>query len=93
MTTGATLFICRRENLGSHQMKSDTSAINGAACIDRSAESGVTMSSAPAAIPEVRDSADTAAAEANSSGAVLGVVSGEKIKEGAKKRRDQWERV
>ena len=77
--------------MGSHQMKSNASAINGAACIDRSAENGKTMSSFPTAIPEARDSAEAAAAaaEANSSGAVLGVVSGAKIKEGAKKRSDQ----
>ena len=58
MTTGATLFICRRETLGSHRIKSSTSTINGAACIDRSAESGTVASSVPVAIPDERDSAD-----------------------------------
>ena len=58
MTTGVILFICRRETLGSHRIKSSISMINGAACIDRSAESGAMASSVPVAIPDERDSAD-----------------------------------
>lgn len=62
MTTGMTLFICHQETLGSHQIKSSTSTINSAACINRSAESGAMASSDPVAIPDERDSADVGGA-------------------------------
>ena len=80
MNVEATLFICRRENLGSHRMKFSTSTINGAACINRSVESGVMTSSVHVAIPN-KNSADAVAAEANGSDTMLGVVSGRRIKE------------
>ena len=81
-----------RQNLGSHWMKSSTSTTNGAVCINRSAESGTMSLSVPVAIPDERNPADDVAAEANSSGTVLGAVSGRRGRRGGATSRSRCRR-